>query len=203
MALPELRLTPHTFQIEHFLHRTTDQPDRGDPFILDAPYQRGSVWTLDQRQALIKSILMGVPFGSVIIARTAEHYRVIDGKQRIETIRKFADGDFQVPTHWFLDEDIVVKNASGWVASTELSDRAMRRLLHHVFPSLEFDSTLEWIEDPEHPEAVRRQSRWYTRDRTPEEALGAEAVVYMLINGAGTAQTGDDLGRARTIAGGG
>lgn len=61
---------------------------------LDAPYQRGSVWTEAQQRGLVKSWKLGIPIPAVIVndrnnPRWAERngydarYVVIDGKQRI------------------------------------------------------------------------------------------------------------------------
>ena len=46
--------------------------DRGEWMDLNAPYQRGSVWTLDMRRNLIKSLLMGLPVGSIIVGVLVE-----------------------------------------------------------------------------------------------------------------------------------
>lgn len=75
---------------------------------LDPPYQRGNVWGLPRKRDLIKSLLIGVPIGSIIINQRlgrgefSDDYRdaVIDGKQRILAITQFVDGEFSIPGEW-------------------------------------------------------------------------------------------------------
>lgn len=69
--------------------------------VLDPPYQRASVWTISQRQHLIKSLLQGLPVGAVFTNERDDHLFVVDGKQRLETIRLFLANAFQVPARWF------------------------------------------------------------------------------------------------------
>lgn len=77
-------------------------------FEMSPPYQRASVWTLDQRRALIRSLLEGVPVGVVYVNYRSEmdpRVYVVDGKQRLETILGFLDDGFYVPARWFADEE--------------------------------------------------------------------------------------------------
>lgn len=208
MALPEIRMSSLNSPIYGYIHDRTDGTVKFD---LSAPYQRATVWTLDQRQALVMSILMGLPVGSVICAKqpyTAGFvYRVVDGKQRIETVQGFVRGEFWVPAEWWdrrdVRDDLAGMGVGGRsVVWSDLTDRGRRKFEGHTLPMLEFDPYQEWHEDPEHPEAKRRGSRWYTTTRTPESALAYEAMVYGLINGGGTTQTDADMARAAQIAGG-
>lgn len=54
-------------------------------------YQRGDVWRTGDRQALIESILRGIPLPSVILLRTGAStpHEVVDGKQRLTAILRF------------------------------------------------------------------------------------------------------------------
>lgn len=54
-------------------------------------YQRGDVWRTGDRQALIESILRGIPLPSLILLRTegATSHEVVDGKQRLTAILRF------------------------------------------------------------------------------------------------------------------
>jgi hypothetical protein len=69
---------------------------------LDPEYQRlGDIWTLDERQLLIDSILNGFDVPKIYLhkfhespkkAGKAYDYAIIDGKQRLETMWSFLDG---------------------------------------------------------------------------------------------------------------
>lgn len=56
-------------------------------------YQRGNVWSLDQRIKLIESIDKGRYIPEIILAKSAEpyEYEIVDGKQRLHSIFKFLD----------------------------------------------------------------------------------------------------------------
>lgn len=63
-------------------------------------YQRDLVWTLEQKQALAESIILGNPIGDFIANELVldkdgnREYRLIDGQQRINTLREFVSGHF-------------------------------------------------------------------------------------------------------------
>jgi hypothetical protein len=58
---------------------------------LTPSYQRGDVWRTGDRQALIESILRGIPLPSIILLRTGgtKPHDVVDGKQRLTAILRF------------------------------------------------------------------------------------------------------------------
>lgn len=58
---------------------------------LTPSYQRGDVWTTNDRQALIESILRGIPLPSIILREVgaADPQEVVDGKQRLTALLRF------------------------------------------------------------------------------------------------------------------
>jgi hypothetical protein len=65
----------------------------------NAVYQRGYVWTLEDKQNLIRSIFENIDIGRFLFARNdyksqQESYRVIDGKQRVNAIISFYEDQF-------------------------------------------------------------------------------------------------------------
>lgn len=63
------------------------------------PYQRGEVWKKKYKEELIKSILNGIPINTIhLVEKPGDpSYRwVLDGKQRIETLKDFLDGKFSI-----------------------------------------------------------------------------------------------------------
>lgn len=170
MPLPRLRFATRDYSIQHYLL----EADREDKFELNAPYQRDSVWGLPERQALIKSLFMGLPFGVVHLNNRGtwegRFMAVVDGKQRIETLRAFHQDGFQVPAEWFAPEDV---NAGGsLIAFSNLTPRMQARFLNSILPALEYSVETE----------------------------AEEAEIFMLINTAGVAQTEESLARAASMA---
>lgn len=107
-SLPVVRLIPYNFTLDHYVVlREKGMLD------LSAPYQRGDVWGITRQRNLIRSVIMGVPFGSIVVNNRAKMsgYRdttqaVIDGKQRITALLAWIDGDLSVPASWFPEQYI-------------------------------------------------------------------------------------------------
>lgn len=166
-------------------------------FDLNAPYQRGSVWDDTQRRNLVRSILWGIPIGSIIIARQPldadKYHRVVDGKQRIETIVSFMADGFTVPRCWF-DSSSPMGDDGPQVVWSELTALEQAWWLRTTVQTLEFDPEMERTEDPETGSASVRR-------RSPAEILAFEAMVYELINTGGVPHSDDDLTAARSLSG--
>lgn len=91
---------------------------------MDQPYQRGIVWGKRRQRLLIKSLMLGVPIGAIVVNDRAaggfQHYStdrhqpsrdwayaVIDGKQRITAMAAWMRGELAVPASWFPSEEIL------------------------------------------------------------------------------------------------
>jgi hypothetical protein len=175
-----------TNRFVEFFVRTVE---RGD-MTLDAPYQRGDVWTRDQQIALVRSWLMGLPVPAVIIndrtspwwnqanpdAELGPVYAVIDGKQRILAGIAWLSGELAVPASWFPPEHVETTEATGdgpYVRFTGLT-RVGQRFAENraVLPCAE--GKLSTVQE--------------------------EAEVYLLVNGGGTPQTAADMENAAKVA---
>lgn len=221
--LPEIHLSNLAYTVSHWLPRTY-AGHMEDPFDLEAPYQRGSVWSVTQRQNLIKSLLMGLPVGNIVIASLpykadVAPYRIVDGKQRVEAIRAFVNDEFGVPAWWFPTEDLAdptMRDVPDAVALYwQLSERGRRGFENAQMGALEFKPGTEVTPNPNfdptltdkyhkpikgHENDPNRQ-RFLFRKRSDEEIIQAEAELYLLINFGGVAQTEDDRARAASFTG--
>lgn len=192
MATPWVRQSAPLSEINlnslRFCAMNYTDPDIGSKYDLNPPYQRGAVWTDQQRRDLMQSFLSGVPVGAVIVNQrsytTSENervfgaphiYAVIDGKQRIETIQAFHRGEFSVPADWWEDRSIdpTRVSADGTVTYGDLTDYGQRRF--DMFPI---------------PTEVANV-----------KSLRAEAAIFRLVNTGGTDQTDDDIARAAVVEG--
>ena len=177
--LTKLSLNSFNYTVGHFL-----VPEEGlrsrDVFDFDAPYQRGSVWTEAQRVALIKSLLMGLPIGSVVLNNrgfsSEKLYSVVDGKQRIQAIRAFFKGEFAVPAEWF-DSEGVLDSFTDADGIEKVYFNGLGKIHQHKFENSSFPALEAHV-----------------------KTVAEEAEIFMLINSAGTAQTEADLANAAAIA---
>lgn len=159
--------------------------------LLDPPYQRGSVWTLDQRIALVESWLRGLPAGVVILSnrgtglwRSGDPYEtglgiwaVVDGKQRLTTAMAWFAGEFAVPASWMPDD---------YVAETEDTDDG---------PYVRFTGLTQ-----KGGIFVKRRCGFMVAEISDCTTEADEARFYLLVNGGGTQQTDDDMANAARVA---
>ncbi len=89
-----------------------------EEIITNPEYQRnGDIWGLEKRQLLIDSILneYDIPkiyfhkFSKEEKEKTGKDYAIIDGRQRLETIWKFIDGDFPLATDFEFLKDASIQ----------------------------------------------------------------------------------------------
>src|SRR5882724_2253675 len=102
-----------------------------DQIQLDPAYQRISgIWTLEKRQLLIDSILNGfdVPklyFHEFVPAKKigAKKYRyaIVDGKQRIQTIWDFIEGNISLPEDFQYIRDNTIR--AGGLGYSQLAEK--------------------------------------------------------------------------------
>jgi len=71
-----------------------------DQLDLDPPYQRRSVWSPKDRRFFLDTIFRGFPSPSIFLHKEVDQdktiYSVVDGKQRLETIIKFANNEIPI-----------------------------------------------------------------------------------------------------------
>lgn len=165
---------------------------RDDYMTVDLPYQRGSVWTEDQRIALVRSWLTGVPIPAIIVndrstawwtdidaydpRSLGPSYAVVDGRQRVECAIAWFESQLAVPASWFdpgqvewtqdgNDGPYVTYDGLTIVGQRLMANRAMLPMAQGTLPTVR-----------------------------------AEAEIYLLVNGGGTPQSDADMDNARRIA---
>jgi uncharacterized protein with ParB-like and HNH nuclease domain len=79
---------------------------REGKLLVNRKYQRKLVWTLDEKRALIDSILKGYPLPLILLAeRPDSHgrgsYEIIDGIQRLNAIFTYIENSFDVDGSYF------------------------------------------------------------------------------------------------------
>jgi hypothetical protein len=90
----------HLFYFER--HKIDKYLTRKDScsYTIDVDFQREFVWTLEQKQSLILSLMKGLPIGPFYINRAYKNQEIdmilYDGKQRFDAIKGFSNGEFPI-----------------------------------------------------------------------------------------------------------
>ncbi len=84
------------YQTNNFLlPQIRDMIERKEAINLHPEYQRRLRWTTSQKSRLIESLLLNIPIPPVFFYESdAARYEVMDGQQRLNTIREFFSGAF-------------------------------------------------------------------------------------------------------------
>ncbi|WP_253073329.1 DUF262 domain-containing protein [Sodalis ligni] len=93
-------------------------------YIVNRRYQRKLIWTIEEKQSFIDSIINGFPVPIILLADQKGSQdnlvEIIDGMQRMDAITSFISNDFSVRNTYFdlntfattkdlLDRDILVQ----------------------------------------------------------------------------------------------
>lgn len=122
--MPQVELNPTTFSIQTLYRMFRD----GD-FFVNRRYQRKLVWTLEEKQKLIDSVLREFPIPLVLLAKRPDgRFEIIDGLQRLHTLLSFVDNSF--------------KTMDGRLFDLRQLPRAVQAARENNLPVIEDDSQL-------------------------------------------------------------
>ncbi len=79
---------------------------RDGEFYVDRRYQRKLVWTLEEKQKLVDSVLRDFPIPLVLLSRKGtetQSYDIIDGLQRLHTLLSFVENAFPTSSGKYFD----------------------------------------------------------------------------------------------------
>jgi len=122
-------------------------------------YQRGNVWTMEDKQELIKSIFNNVDIGKFVIIKTENwqdcYYEMLDGKQRLTALAEFLENRFPVDGYYYQDLSWQDQNhiENFPISYGEISKGITQKQKYEYFLRL---NTRGKIVDPEHIEYVKR-----------------------------------------------
>ena len=127
-----------SWSVEDIINSLKENPPKKEKVIIPK-FQRTLVWKDRQRKLLIDSIKRGMPIGAILVYKTGDNngiteYQLIDGLQRVTTLKRY----YEKPTDFYdeenLDYDFVKK---------------VRKFLQSVVPQINDDEVkkyvVEWI----------------------------------------------------------
>ncbi|WP_219906557.1 DUF262 domain-containing protein [Photobacterium phosphoreum] len=79
--------------------------------IVNRRYQRKLVWSLDEKKALISSIISEYPIPLLLFVKVGDKREILDGMQRLEAISSFIEQKFDIDGNYFdLDSTALTKD---------------------------------------------------------------------------------------------
>jgi uncharacterized protein with ParB-like and HNH nuclease domain len=92
-----MSLTPRGMSIQEIYRQYSEKK-----FLVNRKYQRKLVWTVDEKQFLIDSILSDFPIPLILLAKTEnDELEIIDGLQRLNAIISFIENRFSLDEKFF------------------------------------------------------------------------------------------------------
>lgn len=92
-----MSLTPRGMSIQELYRQYSEKK-----FLVNRKYQRKLVWTVDEKEYLIDSILSDFPIPLILLAKTdKDELEIIDGLQRLNAIISFIENRFSVKDKFF------------------------------------------------------------------------------------------------------
>jgi len=88
----QLLVAPSDWTVQSLLHQIGKQID------LNPEYQRRGVWSQQAKSSFIESLFLNIPIPQILLAAKKDNrnaFIVLDGKQRLLTIKQFFDGKYE------------------------------------------------------------------------------------------------------------
>ena len=118
-----------------------DYSSLGDALIMEPIFQRAYVWETSKKQELIDSILIGIPIPTFYFSLDNNgNLLVVDGKQRLNSILEFLDGNLSLPSSYrFL---CLNKESKEEVSFKDLESRIRRKFEDYPLTCYLVDSSV-------------------------------------------------------------
>ncbi|UXT19744.1 DUF262 domain-containing protein [Agrobacterium tumefaciens] len=112
---------------------STLRQEMKDIIDLDPDFQRRSVWNIKSKSKFIESLALGIPIPQILLAESQEsrnNYLVLDGKQRLLTIKEFFDGVLSDGKRFILEglTDLPEMNDKDWQRIADQHGRLARSI---------------------------------------------------------------------------
>lgn len=101
------------WKMEEFSALEIQENMKSNKFVVPK-YQRGVVWSSQQKTDLVDTIKKGLPFGVLLLYKEGETYQIIDGLQRSNSIIEYVKN----PTQFFDENDvspIIIKEITNFI----------------------------------------------------------------------------------------
>lgn len=174
-----MSVTPRGMSIQEAYREYTD-----GNFRVNRQYQRKLVWTVEEKQKLIDSVLAGYPIPLILLATAVgpagrKTFEILDGMQRLNAVFSFIENRFPVNESYFDVEQLARAKQMGksgrFQAHTKpsplLDARACAQLLEYTFAVTEFPAT-----DPRAVNEVFGRINAYGRQLSAQERRQAGVI---------------------------
>lgn len=123
-----------------------------DNLLVNRRYQRKLVWSIDEKRALISSLIKKYPIPLLLFVKTEDKREILDGMQRLEAIMSFVEQRYDFDGHYFdLDSIALTKSMKDQGALIQkepiLSREKSVDIARYRFAISEYSSTSQDIDE--------------------------------------------------------
>jgi len=175
----EISIDSKTVALETILRRLKQKTIRLTP-----PFQRKSVWDDTRKNRLIESMMLKIPLPTFYVSSDKDNnWDVVDGLQRLTTIRDFILGTYNIKTQEYDNKGFKLKNLEFWISlnGKALHDESFPGKIYNNILDTEFRFT---IINPDTPEEVKRNI--FKRINTGGMPLTSQEIRHALYQGIST-----------------
>lgn len=143
----KIEYTPTAMPLNNFISATGRRE-----YVFNSEYQREYIWNSKLQSELILSVMQGLPIGAILVWDNGDLKEVIDGLQRISTLRNFRDNQFSLSgdvSRQILDfykSDIALDDSSeSKKLFSQIKSGKVKRLEYDDFPDFMKESFTNYL----------------------------------------------------------
>lgn len=150
---------------------------RNQILFVNRRYQRKLIWTLDEKQGFIDSLIQGFPVPLILLAEATiageNSFEIIDGMQRLNAICSFVEGEFPYNGNYFDLETMVESKSAKDSGEVAQKQPILDRKICEVLSSYVLPISIYSLYDPKRVDEIFIRINSYGKHLSKQELRAA------------------------------